>query len=80
MQIELKGTNKREHVSQTVAQVLIAAGLATEVKPDPLTQCVKETEWKAYQPTDPQYPPHVQWKCPNCSYSGSILAIFTSKS
>jgi hypothetical protein len=74
MEIELKGTSKREHVSQTVAQVLIHAGLATEVKPDPLTQCVKETEWQAFSPTFPEYPPYIRWNCPNCRFGGEIAA------
>ena len=69
MEIQLKGTNKREHVSQTVAQVLIHAGLATEVKPE-LALCVKETNWQAFSPTDPQYPPTLRWNCPNCSFGG----------
>jgi hypothetical protein len=74
MEIQLRGTGKREHVSQTVAECLIAAGLATEVKPDPLTRMVQETAWSVFNPTDPQYPPFVKWKCPNCNFSGEIVA------
>jgi hypothetical protein len=77
MQIELKGTNKREHVSQTVAQVLIAAGLASEVKPDPLSQWMKPTHWQAFSPMNPDYPPSLKWSCPSCSHAGeSSKAIY----
>jgi len=73
MEIQLKGTNgKREHVSKTVAQVLIHAGLAEEVKPDPLTQCIKTTEWQAFSPMNPEYPPFIKWSCPNCSHGGEM--------
>ena len=72
MEIQLKGTSRKEHVSQTVAQVLIAAGLATEVKPEP--RMVEETTWSVFSPTDPMYPPFIQWKCPNCNYQGQIVA------
>ena len=68
MEIQLRGTGKREHVSQTVAECLIAAGLATQVKPEPAP--VKPTEWRVVTTLTGDYSPTVAYKCPNCNQSG----------
>jgi hypothetical protein len=68
MLIKLKGTNKEEHVSQTVASVLIAMGAAVEVKPTS-TPTDKPTVWGVTGMLS-DYPPMVTWKCPNCGQSG----------
>ena len=74
MEIQLKKSGLRKHVAKDIAEILIAEDLAVEVKPDPLTQCVQETKWTAFNPTDPQYPPFIKWSCPNCNFSGEIPA------
>jgi hypothetical protein len=68
MQVEMKGSKERTHVPQNVGLTLIAAGLATEVKPEP-KPVVGELRWVAKPGVvegDYQHPPIITTSCSAC--------------
>jgi hypothetical protein len=73
MQVEMKGTGERQHVSQSVAATLIAAGLATEVSPNAEP---KQPNLRFFVIPGPyfdgyQYPPAVGATCSTCGHNSN---------
>ena len=72
MQVEMVGTGERQHVSQTVAATLIAAGLAKEVQPnaEPKQPNLKFIVAYGNVVEDYEYPPVVANQCSACGHRG----------
>lgn len=74
MKVHMRGTNALRDVARDVAETLIAAGLASEVKPEPTQNQICKATWRIFNTTEAIYPPTLHWNCASCSLGGDSSA------
>jgi hypothetical protein len=79
MQVEMVGTGERQHVASSVGQTLIAAGLATEVKPSaPQADTRPNLRFIVGLGTvveDYEFPPVVHAQCSTCGHKSATQSF-----
>jgi hypothetical protein len=79
MQVEMVGTGERQHVASSVAQTLIAAGLAKEVKPTaPQADTRPNLRFIVQHGSvveDYEYPPVITAQCSTCGHKATTQSF-----